>query len=169
MTATFAKERWSAFNVGEAAREMATEPDGFPLDGAPGVPRFTQNIDYRWSRGGIPYLGADEAGLGGYCRHKAPVADPLEGAIGLLDAWPPTVVPLLTSPAPLSTITWTAHFFDAASAAYAPDAWWYYESDNVVFRGGYATTVARLWAPTGELAAWSEQLVAVYEKRPVER
>lgn len=164
MTATFAKARFSSFSVGEEPKALDAEPVGFPLDGAPGVPRFTQNIDYRWTRGGIPYLGDAEPGLGGYCRHKTAVVDPMENVIGLLDAWPPTIVPVLTAPAPLSSVTWTAHFYAPARVAYPAEAWWYYESDNVVFSDGYATAVARLWAPTGELAAWSEQLIAVYEK-----
>lgn len=126
------------------------------------TPNFTRFIDYRYTEGAYPFSGHSEARLGGYCRHKTAAGSPEEATIGLLDAWPPAVLPLLHKPSPASTVSWSAHFYDPPSVPL--DEWWFYRAEAVRYDEGYATTKAHLHAPDGRLVAWSEQLVSVYEK-----
>ncbi len=44
------------------------------------VPVFLKNFEIRWGHGDFPYSGSPRATLGGYCRHREPVA----GAAGIL-------------------------------------------------------------------------------------
>ena len=161
--ASFGSKRPSAKPV-EAERFDLVAPDSleqFPyIEGV--TPNFTRFIDYRYSEGGYPFSGQSEAKLGGYCRHKTAAGSPEEAVIGLLDAWPPAVLPLLDKPSPASTVSWSAHLYDPP--AHQPGDWWYYLGETIRYRDGYATTVARLFAPDGRLVAWSEQLVSVYER-----
>lgn len=163
MTAVFAAPRFSTKPV--AAEKERSEPRGkvevLPyLEGI--TPQFTQNVDYQWLEGGMPFSGQTEPLLAGLCRHKTAAGAPEEAAIGLLDAWPAPVLPLLDRPTPASTVSWSAHLYDPPE--HDNEAWWFYRAKPVVFTEGYATTQAHLYAPDGRLIAWSEQLVAVYEK-----
>jgi acyl-CoA thioesterase len=125
----------------------------------PGVmPEFTQHVMLQWATGSLPYAGGAEARYEGYCRFREPAGD-VEGLIGLLDAWPCPSLSLLKSPTPASTISWTAHVLHVPQSF---DGWFAFASETVAGEGGFHTSVGRLHAPDGRLAAWSEQLVAVF-------
>jgi len=160
--AIFGKSRFSSVGFEDENVTFPADSEPFPyVDGV--VPKFTRFMDFRWSEGGFPFTGHGEARLGGLCRHNT-AAGPSEAAtVGLLDAWPPAVLPLLDRPFPVSTVSWTIHLFDPPE--HVPEEWWYYRGRSLRFQDGYATTEARLYEPGGRLAAWSEQLVAVYEKK----
>lgn len=149
--------------VVEAPPVMKAPAETFPqfpyVEGV--TPRFTQKIQYRLVKKALPFSGNDP-GVEGYCRHLTPCGSAEEATIGLLDAWPPAVLPMLEHPSPASTISWSAHLYHPPE--HRPEDWWYYAAEPVAFRDGYATVQARLHAPDGRLVAWSEQLVAVFEK-----
>lgn len=163
MTAVFAKPRYSSKPVIPESVRLQN-PEGLPslpyIEGV--VPQFTRNLEFRWLEGGFPFSGHQEAVISGFCRHKTAAGEAVEATIGLLDAWPAPVLPLLDRPSPASTISWSAHFYDPP--VHRPTDWWFYRALPVSFEEGYATTEARLYAPDGRLVAWSEQLVAVYER-----
>ncbi len=153
--------------VGKAVEASSLSPvDPSSLERFPYIegvtPNFTRFVDYRYTEGSYPFSAHSEARLGGYCRHKTPAGAPDEAAIGLLDAWPPAVLPLLRTPSPASTVSWSAHFYDPPT--HPIEDWWFYRAETVRYEEGYATTQAHLHAPDGRLVAWSEQLVSVYEK-----
>ncbi|MBB87982.1 MAG: hypothetical protein CMP06_11915 [Xanthomonadales bacterium] len=84
--------------------------------------------------------------------------------IGLIDVWPPSVVPMLKRPAPLSSITWSIDLIDPGVPA-AGDDWWYYDVHTQGAANGFVQADARLWRPDGQLAAVSRQTAAVFDQR----
>ncbi len=121
------------------------------------VPDFARAFDFRFATP-FPFTGAGEARIDGWCRHRSPTGG-VAAVAALVDAWPGTVLPVLTVPAPASTVRWSMQFPD--DQPMRGDEWFWYESRTAVAEGGYSTIVAHLWA--GErLVAWTEQLLAVF-------
>lgn len=162
LTAVFGAPRMSS-TFGAAALEEKTRPETLPqfpyIKGI--TPQFTRKIQYRMLDSMLPFSG-NEPRVSGFCRHLTGSGSSEEATIGLLDAWPPAVLPMLNRPSPASTISWSAHFYNPPE--HHADDWWHYSAEPVRFQDGYATTTARLHSPDGRLVAWSEQLVAVFEK-----
>lgn len=143
----------------------AAEDPGTELPYLEGVmPVFTQHVHQRWS-GPFPYSGAgpEGAAIDGWCRHRTP-ASGLAAVVGILDAWPPTVLPMASGPSPASTVRWSAHFVEPVPPG-AEKGWFRYEARTVHAAGGYVTSHARLYSG-GRLVVWSEQLNTVYDPRP---
>jgi acyl-CoA thioesterase len=134
------------------------------LDGL--TPTFTQHIEARWCTPDVPFSGAGPEGavVRGWCRHRTP-ASGLPAVIGLLDSWPPSVLPMAPGPAPASTVRWSAHVVGPLPPAGGSE-WYWYEAETVHSADGYATARAALYAER-RLVLWSEQLIAVYD-RPAE-
>jgi acyl-CoA thioesterase len=135
----------------EDAREMPY------LEGI--TPQFTRQIAMRFASGDRPFSGAAAARFTGFCRFRGDGGDE-EGLLGLLDAWPCPSLSLLSAPAFASTVSWTAHLIHVPTDF---AGWFYYEYETVVGAEGFHTAVGRLYGPDGALAAWSEQLVAVFD------
>lgn len=164
VTGSFGAGRDSEVNVDGEARPQAAAPDEcvpFPyLEGV--TPAFTQHFEYRYAMGGLPFAGSHERVMGGWCRYRqAADVNNAEHVLGLVDAWPPTVLPMLTKPAPASSLTWSIQFLDLDDPA-KPDGWWFYRSIADAARHGYAHTHAALWTPDGRMAALSTQTIAVF-------
>ena len=160
--ATLAAPRPSRITVAGDGRPAGL-PDPAALPSVPHIPgstpAFLQHVDLRWTTGGPPASGHTEARIGGWCRLREPPTNPATTALALLDAWPSPVLSLLTRPAPASTIAWTAwvHHLPATS-----DGWWWYTEHGTHVEDGIATSVGRLMAPDGRLAATRAQSVAIY-------
>jgi hypothetical protein len=123
------------------------------------TPQFTKHFAYHWTEGGFPFTGTAQAVLGGYVRHMTRHNWGAPSILGLVDAWPAPVLPLAEKPVAASTVRWSCHLLNDPPEGFV-GAWWY-RAEAVASRGGYATTVARLYA--GEVCvAWSEQLVTVF-------
>lgn len=156
----FARHRGGAVTVD--ATVPWTGPDPETLADVPYVPgampECVRNVTLRWGSGPAPFSGADEASFVGFCRTHYPSGD-IEGVLAILDIFPPPSLVLLNTPAPASTVSWTAHVLDAPERL---EGWLRVEYRTVVGAGGMHTTVARLFDPDGRLLGWSEQLVAVF-------
>lgn len=124
------------------------------------TPEFTRNFDFRFASG-FPYSGGTEARVTGWCRHRTPERG-VAAVTALVDAWPGTVLPLLTAPAPASTVRWSLQF--PGDDEIRGDEWFWYTSDAPTAAGGYSTMTAQLWRD-GRLLSWSEQLLAIFDKR----
>lgn len=127
----------------------------------PGItPDFTRNLDFRFASG-FPYSGGSDARITGWCRHRADERG-VSAIAALVDAWPGTVLPLLTEPAPASTVRWSLQF--PGDEEPRGDDWYWYTSDTPSAAGGYSTMTAQLWFG-GRLLSWSEQLLAIFDRR----
>ena len=124
------------------------------------TPNFTQAFSYRWAEGPMPFSGSQESHFGGYFAYKGEPGPAEVALLGMLDAWPPAVLPMLKGPAPASTVSWSVHLFDIPEVK--AREWWSYRARTAAAGSGTATTQAELYSPDGRLVALSEQLVAVY-------
>jgi acyl-CoA thioesterase len=129
------------------------------------TPQFVQYFDMRFTNGSPPFSGASEGVIGGWMRFKEPTEVLNDSAmLVLIDAWPPAVLPMLTTHAPASTITWNLEFIQPRDALKIQD-YLHYECKTVQADMGYAHTEATICHPNGQLLALSRQLVGVYDKR----
>lgn len=159
--AVFARSRESDINVAPAPPEMTTPFEQAPelpyIEGV--VPVFIHHFDIRWGVGDFPFSGSARGTLGGYLRHNPPLGG-TSAVLGLLDAWPPAVLPMASGPASASTVSWTAHILRDPPSN--PDAWYTFRYDTVAAEQGYATMVGSL-SCDGQVIAWTEQLAAVFD------
>ncbi len=159
---TYAAPRESMVQVAAPPAPSWSAPEELQaLPFLPGItPNFTQAFSYRWGEGPLPFSGSRESHFGGYFSYKDNPGAAEVALVGMLDAWPPAALPLLRGPAPASTVSWSAHLFDAPEVR--AGEWWKYRARTVVAGGGTATTLAELYHPDGRIIAHSEQLIAVY-------
>lgn len=125
-------------------------------------PRFTAFFDYRYCIGALPFAGAASREMGGWIRFRsdrAPVTVP--ELLALVDAWPPATLPLLSEPAPSSSLSWFLELVHPLPRV-APGDWLLYSATLDHARDGYGQTRARLWTRAGELLAVSRQTVTVF-------
>ncbi|GMG86422.1 acyl-CoA thioesterase [Biformimicrobium ophioploci] len=129
------------------------------------VPEFTQKFDYRITEGQLPFSGSKETVLGGWVRFSEPGDASAPVGIGhllaLIDAWPPVLLPMLSQPAPTSSLTWNLEFIEPMPAFSAGD-WWRYSAELEQAADGYGVAGARLWNPDGKLVAFSRQAITVF-------
>ena len=166
-TASFGGGRDSDIVIPGTARPVAPPPDqGLQLPQIPGMtPVFLQHYDLVWTQGGVPFSNTPQPDFAGWCRYRDPVGQGDAVLIGLLDVWPPSVLPMLNRPAPASSMTWSFDLLNPPGDAGAGDDWWYYDVHTQGARDGFAQADARLWRPDGQLAAVSRQSVVVFDKR----
>lgn len=169
MLASFGASRASEILIApETAPEYAA-PETLPaLPFIQGVtPDFTQHFEFRWAVGKIPFTTRSSTGdMGGWVRFRRPGAVfGVEHLLGLVDAWPPAVLPMFSKPAPISTLTWTIEFPGGAVPAMRDmqggDAVRYLALTD--FSGdGYAHIHSRTWRADGTLLAIGRQTVAIF-------
>lgn len=164
MQAAFGAGRDSRIIVPPAPAPDFPAPDDcteFPrIEGL--TPEFLQHFRMRVARGGLPFSGTEGGELGGWMRFEDETG-PLDtaGLIGMLDCWPPAVLPMFRKPAPVSTLTWTIQFLHAASEQRG-DQWWQYLAQTEASGDGYAQTRARFLDGKGTLMGISSQTVTVF-------
>ena len=127
------------------------------------MPEFVRYLDLRWGEGGLPFSRNVSRSMGGWVRFHEPVGEPLLPAqvLALVDAWPPALLPHLSSPAPSSSLTWTIEFVQPMPALTSHD-WCLYHAEIEHARDGYGHVAAGLWSAAGELIALSRQTVTVF-------
>ena len=125
-------------------------------------PQFTRYFEYRYGIGSLPFSGATTRHMGGWVRFRDE-RDPITPLhlLGLIDAWPPATLPLLTERAPSSSLTWYVELIHPMPEV-QPGDWVLYEAELDHARDGYGHTQARIWNRQGELIAISRQTVAVF-------
>jgi len=163
--ASFGAPRESGVVVPGAPRPDAPPPDkALILPDIPGVtPVFLRHFVLGLTGGQVPFSGADQPDFSGWCRHKEPAGDDEAALIGLLDVWPPSVLPMLKRPAPGSSLTWSLDLIDPGVPA-AGDDWWFYEVNTQGAANGFVQADARMWRPDGQLAVISRQTAVVFDK-----
>lgn len=158
-----------ATQVKQTAPAPSPAPAPHELGRAPFVagmsPTFTKHFDYRWSSEAYPFTGAERGFIEGYVRHAGPADSDVAGLLCLIDAWPPTLLPLMRAPAPTSSVTWMVDVLaPEAIGKHAWDAFYRFEATTVAADQGYGSTEGRLWAPDGTLVAASRQLVVEFSR-----
>lgn len=127
------------------------------------MPEFFQHVELRFATGAPPFTGADAGAFGGWMRFREPPqAFGDRELVALTDAWPPAVAPLLSGPAPMSTLSWTIDLVGEPVGACDPAAQWQYDVRTLVADGGYAQSSARVWDASGQLRALSRQTIAYF-------
>jgi hypothetical protein len=162
ISGVFGQARPSSIAIAAPAGKPSSPVEGtFAVPYIPNVtPVFVRNFDLHWTEGDFPFTGSKDAVVGGYCRHRTK-ATGVEAIVGLADAWPAPVLPLLNRPAPASSVRWTLHIVGELPAD--PNAWCWLRSSAITAGGGYATMKMHLHGPDLGLIAWGEQLVAVFD------
>ena len=128
----------------------------------PGVPAFTQYLDFRVTTKGLPFQGSKVPELGGWMRFDAaPDTITKSHLVCLIDAWPPAPVSYYDQVVPLSTINWGIHFAEPLDGIGGDDFLGYLARVNF-FKDGYGSSAADIWAPDGRLLAKSYQTFVMY-------
>lgn len=168
---TFGARRDSAISFAPEPGPGLPPPDSLPempyIEGL--TPSFIRHVALRWGHGAPPYSGSPVADLGGWVRFRdasGPDGGPamLDAAwiVGLLDAWPPPVLPRLTTPAPASTAALWVQLSEAAHEPRSADAWFAFRSRSTHADAGWADYSATLWSEDGVQLATMRQLTAVF-------
>lgn len=126
------------------------------------TPEFLQHYDMRWAHGSFPFTRAEKGDIGGWVRELG-ARDSVDygDLIALVDTWPPTVLSMLSAPAPASSMTWTSEFMPGATDG-TGQQWWQYLAETEFAAEGYVHSRARLWDESGKLVAISRQTVTVF-------
>jgi acyl-CoA thioesterase len=164
LLASYGAHRESALRVPSALlSEIPVPADGRPMPYLPGrMPEFLQQFEMVWSEGGFPFSGQDKPDFMGSVRFRdTSVPFTLEHFVALVDTWPPSVLPMMTTLAPASTLCWTLELLEEALDP-DPAAWWHYRVCTDLAADGYGHAGARLWAADGRLVAVSRQTVTVF-------
>lgn len=164
LQAAFGSGRDSEVNLAGAEPPAFPAPqDCFHMPRVEGVvPEFMQHFQLAIARGDVPFMGKGDGQLGGWVRFSDPVGKlGTAQLIGMLDAWPPTILSMLSRPAPGSTLTWTIDFIEPESDQSGND-WWQYMATTEAAGDGYAHSTARLWDGDGKLMVVSHQTIAVF-------
>lgn len=127
------------------------------------TPEFMRHLALRWAIGGLPFSGNASRQMGGWVRLRDVPPEQINEAhlLALVDAWPPSVVPLLKQPAAGSTLTWTIEFIQPTPELSTLD-WCRYHVETEHARDGYGHAAASLWTAQGQLLALSRQTVTVF-------
>lgn len=147
-----------------APQMPALEESAAALPHIPGVtPEFMKNLELRWAIGGLPFSGNDSRVMGGWVRLRDVQGGVMNEAhlLALVDAWPPSVLPMLKQPAAGSTLTWTIEFVQPVRSLNAGD-WCQYRVETEYAHEGYGHAAAALWSDDGALLALSRQTVTVF-------
>ncbi|MBV6288122.1 acyl-CoA thioesterase [Pseudomonas aegrilactucae] len=129
------------------------------------TPEFIRHLALRWGIGGLPYSNTQARSMGGWVRLRG--EDVVEELVteahllALVDAWPPALLPHLSTPAPGSTLTWTIEFVQPVASLTTLD-WCQYCAQIDYARDGYGHVSAALWTAAGDLLAISRQTVTVF-------
>ncbi|WP_417658288.1 thioesterase family protein [Pseudidiomarina sp.] len=162
--ASYGRSRDSAVQVTDTlqanvpSRELGAE---FPKVSI--LPEFTEHYDYAVSVGGLPFSGNTSREFGGWMRYRKEQRPITIGLLlGLVDAWPPAVLPHLQQPAPASSLTWTIEFPEPLDTQKSTHDWWQYVAYIDYAAHGYGHTHAHIWDDEAKLVAISRQTVTVF-------
>lgn len=170
VNACFGQERDSDIRVHAPVTTVPDIESGQKLPYIEGLtPGFVQHIDFIYHSGQFPFSNSQQDHIHGMMRFSDnPQTFTNEHLVALIDAWPPTVLQKLKSPAPCASVTWNLELVTPLSQLEQPISgsdYLYYEADIRQAHDGYAHTEARIYTLDGTLLALSRQLITIYDKR----
>ncbi len=141
------------------------EADELPAPAArpAGAPAFLQHFDMRWAEGPPPFTGGEGWATCIHMRLQAVEAATLSSELQtvlLADLSPTPVIGQLSRPCANSSVSWALELRPVDPGP--PSGWWRADNESLMVDGGYVNQSARLWAPSGQLAAYGYQVVAVF-------
>ncbi len=164
VSACFGIHRQSSLQLTAESKPNFTAPDqGCPFPYIPNVaPIFTKKVDYRLMQGKFPFQGSTETDIGGYMRFRD-TSDSFSEAhlVALIDAWPPSMLPMLKKPAAASTLNWTIQFTQNQLPKNT-QAWLSYRASTNHIANGIGHSTSEVWNEEGDLLALSHQTVVIY-------
>ena len=170
VNACYGRERSSDVHVGHQPVNILKPEEGQKLPFLKGItPEFVRHIDFIYHDGQFPFTNSKVNHIHGMMRfsdHPREIRE--EHLIALIDAWPPTVLQKLKTPAPCASVTWNLELVTPISQLDKPisgDDYLIYEAEIRQAHDGYAHTEARIATQNGVLLALSRQLIAIYDKR----
>jgi acyl-CoA thioesterase len=128
-----------------------------------GAPAFLQHFDLRWSEGPPPFTGGEGWHTSIHLRLNAAEAASISTELQtvlLADLSATPVIGRLTQAAANSSVSWALELRPVKPGP--ADGWWRADNESLMVDGGYVNHAARLWAPSGQLAAYGYQVVAVF-------
>ncbi|MZR61982.1 thioesterase family protein [Alcanivorax sp. DP30] len=142
---------------------MKAPQDSLVLPTIKGVtPDFLEFFDLRYAEGKPPYCGSDDANFTGYMGFREPPSTMSTAAlIALVDTWPPSVLSMLKTPAPASSLTWTMELLNDPASRPA-DTLWRYQVHTDQCSDGYGQSQATIWDAEGKAVALSRQTFTVF-------
>ncbi len=143
--------------------KMKTPEESLRFPNIKGVtPDFLNHFDMRYGQGQPPYSGSDDASFCGYMGFcEPPQAMTTAALIALVDTWPPSVLSMLRTPAPASSLTWTMDLLDDPATRPA-DTLWRYQVETDQCSEGYGQSRACIWDAQGKPMALSRQTFTVF-------
>lgn len=165
LLASFGRARASSIEIAPSRSmiemRQPTDVQAFPYI-AGLMPEFLQHIDMRWAKGKPPFSGATRPDFAGWMRYQQPFEGfEISALLGLIDAWPPSVLPMYKTPAPASSLCWTVEFLDDISGYQSTDYWGYQVKTDAASEG-YEHSEALIWDHAGKLVAISRQTVTIF-------
>lgn len=161
---TFGQPRLSQVKVTDLPRSHVPSRDqGASMPTSDLVPEFAKHYEYCLNVGAMPFSGQPAREFGGWVRFReeqTPISVGL--LLGLVDAWPPAVLPHLVTPAPASSLTWTIEFPKPLDTQLQGTDWWQYVAYIDYAADGYGHSHAHIWDKQGELVAISRQTMVVF-------
>jgi acyl-CoA thioesterase len=142
--------------VPKLARSMAQAEPLPELEGL--IPTFMEHFELRFGIGSLPFVGADEPLVGGYCRHRE-AALGVGALAGLIDAWPPAILAMANGVIPSSSVTWNIHFLDPD--VHVGTDWFEFRYEALAAKDGYSTCAGTL-SKDGRAVAMTEQMTAYF-------
>jgi acyl-CoA thioesterase len=148
-----------------------TVPAQWPADVSPPP---ASAADIQRSRGAVPFMrnsldlsmagdarvlaGGDTARIEAWIKVRVPHEDSAAVATMLLDALPPTLFVLRTTPALIFTIEFTVHLTPAAHRPLPEGTWYYLRQHTVWAVGALCVDDVELWSQHGTLIGTARQL-----------
>ena len=162
-SATFGASRGGTLEYFELPRPQVPPPEDVPSvpDDVP-MPTFCQFFEYRFCIGSAPYSGGPVAETGGWIRPKEPLLLDAPLCVGLMDAYPPSVLSRVDGFQASASVDFRVDFFHALPRpGLSAEAHYLRTGRSRQAAEGYAEDYQQLWTRDGELLAQCRQLFAL--------
>jgi acyl-CoA thioesterase len=161
-TFCFGTERTLAFNYANVPMPMRpsleTSPSYYDW---PAKPNFMNHFEGRLAAGAQPRTSGARPEMLVWLRHRDEETNGgLVSLLALADALPPASTILFPEPAPISTMTWSIDFLDAAPTS--ATGWWLVQCTAETARDGYSAQSTLIWNPDGRPILAARQTVAIF-------
>jgi acyl-CoA thioesterase len=127
---------------------------------APFAPHFSRQFEARFAGGARAVSGTEKPEILMWLRHRDHAApDNIASIIALGDVPPPAAMTMFTTPAPISTVTWS---LDVLGDDFFGSGWHLIHTEAETVGDGYSSQRMTLWNSSGSALLAARQNVAVF-------